>query len=180
MLVLKLFRVVRKVAGTAPPRRYGLAEDAEKGLRSIDALLGASGPVEERVADAISGADYGFGIDAVRQAKPRPVVFVVRVDQTALEQAAAGGFDHAVGGGVEIGVIVVPLIEGGSELPAQSEVQRKFRVHPVVVLKIKRVHVLPQIDDRIAAQIHLVGDAEHEIGQAVAGGVAGDSGGGRL
>ena len=161
-------------------RRYRLAEDAEKGLRSIDSLLGAAGPVEERVADAISGADYGFGIDAVRQAKPRPVVFVVRVDQAALEQVAAGGFDHAVGGGVEIGVIVVPLIERGSELPAQSEVQRKFRVHPVVVLEIQRVHVLPQIDHRVAPQVHLVGNAKHEIRQAVAGGVARDRAGGRL
>src|SRR5208283_1413818 len=66
-------------------RRTRLADDAEKGLRSVDPLLGASGPVEERVADPISAADHGFWIDAVCQAKPRSIVFVVGVDQSAVK-----------------------------------------------------------------------------------------------
>jgi hypothetical protein len=96
-------------------------------------------------------------------------VFVVGVDQAAVEQASAGGFDHGVGGGVEIRVVVIALIERGRELPPQPDVQRKLRAHPEVVLKIQRVHELPQIDDRIAPQVDLVGSAEHEIRQAVAG-----------
>ena len=82
MLVVKLFCVVRK-AGDAGIR---LAEDAEQGLRSVDPLLRASRPVEERVADAVSGANHGLRVDAVRQAEPRAVVFVVGMNQARLNR----------------------------------------------------------------------------------------------
>src|SRR5271157_23858 len=161
-------------------RRIRLAEDAEQGLRGIDSLLGAAGPVEERVADSVSGADHRLGVDTVCQAKPRAEVSVVGVDQTAVEQTSAGGFDHGVGGGVEVRIVVIALIERGCELPPQADVQCQLGAHAEVVLKIHGVHELPQIDDRVAPQVDLVGGAEHEIREAVAGSVRRDRAAGRL
>ena len=176
----------KAVLGSEESRRNGaargnrLTEDAEQSLRSIDSLLGAPGPVKERVADPISGADHRLGVDAVCQAKPRAKVLVVGVDQAAAEQASAGGLYHGVAGGVEIRIVVIALIERGRELPPQPDVERKLGAHPEVVLKVHRVHELPQIDDRITSQVDLVGSAEHEIREAVTGIVSRDRAAGRL
>ena len=102
------------------------------------------------------------------------------MDQSAVVQAAAGGFDHGVGGGIEVRVIVVALEIRRRELPPHSHVHREFRSHSVIVLEIERVHELPQIDDRIAAEVDGVGKPEIEIRQAVAGRIAGDRAGRRL
>ena len=61
---------------------------------------------------------------------------------------------------------------------ANSQRSPRFTVsfgrHTPVVLDIKRMDVLPQIDDRIAAQVDAAGQAEDEIRQVVAGGVGRD------
>ena len=41
-------------------------------------------------------------IDAVGYAKARPEIFLVGIDQAAVQQAAAGGFLHAVRGWIEV------------------------------------------------------------------------------
>ena len=62
----------------------------------------------------------------------------------------------------------------GGEVPAQSQIQREFRIHPEIVLKKERVHVLPEIDDGIRAEVDDAGRAEDKIRKIIARGVAGN------
>ena len=80
--------------------------------------------------------------------------------------------EHRIRGGIEIRVVVIALIEGRCEFPPQSQVQSKFRGDPIIVLRVERVDELAEIDHRIAALIDGVRQAEDEIREAVAGGIA--------
>ena len=82
--------------------------------------------------------------------------------------------------GVEIGPVIVAFLEGRRKLPTQAEVHRELRSDAVIVLNVQRMDVLAQIGDEVVAEVDGARQAEDEIGEIVAGGVAGDGAAGSL
>ena len=54
------------------------------------------------------------------------------------------------------------------------EVQGELGVDPEIVLHIEEVLALAVVADQVVGELNLAGQAEHEIGQVVAGRVGGD------
>ena len=167
------------VLGSEETRRHHAARNrlrlnAEQRLRRVDAFLRATHAVEERIADTVAGAEDRLRKRAVRQSQARSIILVVRVDQCAIEDTAAGSLHQRVGGRIEIGPVVVAVPDGRRVIPAQAEVQRQVLRHAVIVLEVQRRHVLPHVADERVAQLDRARQTKNEVGQIVAGGVAGD------
>ncbi len=124
--------------------------------------------------------DYSAGCDAVGEAEARAEVLIVGMDERAVVETTAGRLDQCVGGGIEVRPVVIALPEGRCEFPSQAEVQCQLGRDAVIVLKIKRVHVLAQITDELVAELDGAGKPEDEVGQVVTGGVARDFAAGGL
>ena len=106
-------------AGVAGGRRLIDGHDVD--LRAVDAkLVGAAEAVQVHVADAVAGADDGFGIDGIRETDARSPVAVIGVDQGAVVEAAALSGEDGVGGGVEVAEDVVAFPARRGVLPAQA------------------------------------------------------------
>src|SRR5208283_190344 len=149
-----------------------LRQNPEQSLRSVDPFLRASGPVEERITDAVSSAQDGFGIQAISQAQARTEILVIGMNQSAIIDAAARRLDQSVGGGIEVRPVVIPLPNRRREFPTKSEVQRKLRIHAEVVLEVQSVDVLAKVRDEFVPELNRAGKSEDEVGKIVAGGIA--------
>ena len=89
------------------------------------------------IADAVAAAHHRLRIEAVRKSDPRPIILVIGMRQAAVEQAARRGLHHGIRSRVEIGVVVVALVQRRRELPAQAEIQRELRRDAVIVLNVR-------------------------------------------
>ena len=102
-----------------------------------------------RVADAKAAANRSLGVDRIGEADARPKVGVVRVDE-GLSVGPAGVHrsdaiacnssrrrgEYGLGGGIEVGDVVIQLTVGRAVLPAQTDIQSKVRKRLPVVLRV--------------------------------------------
>ncbi len=136
MPVVKLFMRGQKRGRNRPARGNRLGQDSEQRLRRVDALLRAARPIEERIADPVAAAHNGLRKHGVSKPEPRPEILIIRIDQRAIVDAARCRLDQRIGGGVEVGPVVVPFPDRCRELPAETQVNGQFRSHAVVILNV--------------------------------------------
>src|ERR1700753_1788930 len=96
------------------------------------------------------------------------------MDQAPIKQTTARGLHHGVRSGIEVGIVVVPLVKWRGIVPAEPRVQRELGRYPKVVLHVERVDVLAKIDHSGVAEVNDAGRTEDKVRQVVTGRVAGN------
>src|SRR6185369_9125857 len=135
--------------------------------------IGGTDAVLVHVAHAISAAQNQIRHGAVGKTDPRREVIAVGANQGAVVDASVFGLEQAIGNGIVVGKLVVAFPTRGGVFVAYADVQGQLMVDAEIVLHVGEVLVLPVEADAIGGELIGAPQAEHEIGEGVAGGVDG-------
>ena len=114
-------------------------------------LIFAAESLEQHVVDPISGANYSFGIEGVRDSDPGSEIPFVDLYQRALFERPIGSkyqtASAAVRRGIEISQLVLAFERGRAEVIAQAQIERQFAAKFPIVLNESRQHPQALIDE---------------------------------
>ena len=136
----------------------------------------AAEAIEVDVAQAVGGAQHGLLVQAVGHAHPRRDVVAIRLHQRAIRDRPVVRLQERPRRRVEVGEEVVRLPLRRRELVAKPEIQRQRRQRPPVVLQIREVHPLTEVEDERVDQLVGAARAHEKVGEIEGRGIGGGAG----
>src|SRR5262249_6242714 len=145
-----------------------LSDGSSRYLRKIGRQqIGAAQTIEVNIGDAVASPHHGLVQQVVRKSEPRREIVIVRMDEAALKKRAIPGLDDRIRCRIVVRLAILVFVQRSRKLIAHPKIQGQPRIDLEVILYVREMQALAQVNDKQVCKLVLGSRAKHEVSQII-------------